>query len=101
MHPPRVSERKQPDKRNGFPMPGRSSFVPLLIVALEFPYHGAAGPAHRPGEQAGDPHTQTDADLSRIPPANGTLRHLSRRGRDLVTRKGGNEPDVLLLTRLF
>lgn len=44
VHPPGVSEKNQPDKRNGFLMSGRSSFVPLVITALEFPYHGAAAP---------------------------------------------------------
>lgn len=43
-HPPRVAEKRQPDKRNGFLMSGRSSFVPLVITALEFPYHAAAAP---------------------------------------------------------
>lgn len=44
VHPPGVSEKKQPDTRNGFLMSGRSSFVPLVITALEFPYQGAAAP---------------------------------------------------------
>lgn len=50
VHSPRVSEKNQPDKRNKFLMSSRSSFAPLVISTLEFPYHGAAAPrAHEPG----------------------------------------------------
>lgn len=47
---PRLSEKNQPDMRNKFLMSRRSSFAPLLIATLEFPYHGAAAPrARAPG----------------------------------------------------
>lgn len=44
---PRVSEKKQPDKRNKFLMSSRSGSAPLVISTLEFPYHRAAAPRVR------------------------------------------------------